>query len=227
MERAFIRPKNHACNYSLHPLLLKAFKGCAVNLTTFFSTFGIIFLAELGDKTQLTAMALATKYVWHKVFLGLAIAFALLNLGAVVVGKLLFALLPVIWIKLASGGLFLYFGVNTLLNNDGGVEGEEPSENKFYQKGPIVTAFLMILLAELGDKTQIVTASLAAQHDSRVSVFLGSTIALWSVSLLGMFLGLQLTRFVPLPYIHKGAGCLFIIFGIAMLFPIIVGAFFS
>jgi putative Ca2+/H+ antiporter (TMEM165/GDT1 family) len=204
--------------------LPRLFEEIIVNLTIFLSTFGIIFLAELGDKTQLTAMALATRYPWKKIFLGIAVAFALLNLGAVLVGKLLFTMLPVFWIKLVSGGLFLFFGISTLLTKDYHEDNMEGKENKFFTKGPIVTAFLMILLAELGDKTQIVTASLAAQHDSFVAVFFGSTIALWSVSLVGMFLGLQLTRFIPLPYIHKGAGCLFVAFGIVVIYQAIAGA---
>jgi Ca2+/H+ antiporter, TMEM165/GDT1 family len=188
-----------------------------LDLPILLSTFGIIFLAELGDKTQLTAMALATKYPWKKVFIGLATAFALLNLGAVLVGEIMFAILPVFWIKLISGGLFLCFGVTTLLAK-GDTEGEGEKEGgKLNARGPVVTAFLMIFVAELGDKTQIVTASLAAQHDLPLTVFLGSTLALWSVSLIGMFLGRQLTRFIPLSTIHKGAGCLFLVFGAVVI----------
>jgi putative Ca2+/H+ antiporter (TMEM165/GDT1 family) len=76
----------------------------------------------------------------------------------------------------------------------------------------------MILLAELGDKTQLVTTSLAAQHDAIFAVFSGSTLALWAVSLLGIFLGRQLTRFVPLSVIHKAAGVLFLLFGGIILY---------
>ncbi len=96
-----------------------------MSFTVFLSTFGIIFLAEFGDKTQLAALALAARYPWRKIFLGLAIAFVLLNLGAVLVGKLLFAVLPLFWIKLASGGLFLYFGLATLLARDDDGDEEE------------------------------------------------------------------------------------------------------
>jgi Ca2+/H+ antiporter, TMEM165/GDT1 family len=194
-----------------------------MNLSVFLSTLGIVFLAELGDKTQLTAMALSTKYPWSKVFAGLAFAFVLLNLGAVLVGKILFTVIPIFWIKLASGALFLFFGVTTLLarNHAGEEEGEEGG--KSYARGPVLTTFLMILLAELGDKTQLVTASLAAQHDSLLAVFLGSTIALWSVSLIGIFLGLQLNRFVPRVYLHKGAGILFLAFGAVMLYQAFAG----
>ncbi|WP_298271060.1 TMEM165/GDT1 family protein [Geobacter sp.] len=188
--------------------------------TVFFTTFGLIFLAELGDKTQLTAMALATRYPWKKVFLGIAAAFALLNLGAVLVGKLLFTILPLVWIRLVSGGLFLYFGVTTLR---GAGDDEDGEKGRATARGPVVTSFLMILLAELGDKTQLVTTSLAAQHDSSLVVFTGSTLALWLVSLLGIFLGKQLVRFVPLSVIHRGAALLFLIFGAAILWQAYAG----
>ena len=182
------------------------------------STFGIIFLAELGDKTQLTALALATKFHWKKVFIGLAAAFTLLNLGAVIVGKLLFAILPLFWIKLVSGSLFLYFGFATLSASVNAQEGDDTEEKSLSLKGPIATAFFMILFAELGDKTQIVTASLAAQNDLPLEVFFGSTFALWLVSLIGIFLGLQITKFIPLSYIHKAAGSIFLIFGLVIIY---------
>lgn len=187
-----------------------------MDFNVFITTFGIIFLAELGDKTQLTAMALAVRFPWKKTFIGIAAAFALLNIGAVALGKLLFALLPLFWIMMASAGLFLFFGIATL--RGGGAEEDAESNNQLTGRGALATSFLMILMAELGDKTQLVTASLAAQHDAPVAVFAGSTLALWSVSLLGIFAGRQLTRFVPLSYIHRAAGLLFIIFGAAILF---------
>jgi putative Ca2+/H+ antiporter (TMEM165/GDT1 family) len=183
----------------------------------FLASFGIIFLAELGDKTQLTAMALAVRFPWKKTFIGIAAAFAVLNIGAVLLGKILFAILPLFWIKLASAGLFLFFGIVTLWGSGSGEEeGEE--DKRFNCRGAIATSFAMILMAELGDKTQLVTASLAAQHDAPLAVFAGSTLALWSVSLIGIFAGRQLLRFVPMTYIQRGAGTLFIVFGAVIIF---------
>lgn len=179
----------------------------------FVSSFAIIFVAELGDKTQLTAMALAARYPWRRVFVGIAAAFVVLNLAAVLVGKLLFAVLPEFWIKLVSGGLFLWFGVSAMRSSGGEDEGVKVTAASAFR-----TAFLMILLAELGDKTQLVTASLAAQHASLLAVFTGSTLALWSVSLLGIFVGRQLLRVVPLYLVHRGAACLFLLFGAVMLY---------
>ena len=138
-------------------------------------------------------------------------------------GKLLFALLPLFWIKLVSAALFLYFGVSTLRTASFDEEEETAEERRLRQRGPVATAFIMILLAELGDKTQLVTASLAAQRDAPLAVFAGSTLALWSVSLLGIFVGRQLTRFVPLAVIHKGAGTLFLLFGLVILYQAFTG----
>jgi putative Ca2+/H+ antiporter (TMEM165/GDT1 family) len=185
----------------------------------FFSTFGLIFLAELGDKTQLTAMALALRYPWQRIFVGIAAAFVVLNLGAVVVGKVLFLLLPIFWVTLVSALLFLYFGYSTLRHacdaDDDGDGAPRPAATAAR------TAFIMIFMAELGDKTQLVTASQAAVHSASLSgmaaVFASSTLALWSVSLLGIFAGKQLVRFIPLCWIHRCAGLMFLVFGLVSL----------
>jgi putative Ca2+/H+ antiporter (TMEM165/GDT1 family) len=188
-----------------------------LSTSVFLTTFGVIFLAELGDKTQLTAMALAARYPWKKIFIGIALAFALLNLVAVLVGKILFVLFPIFWTKIASAGLFLYFGITTLRHS-----GADEESHNVLAAGAIRTAFLMILLAELGDKTQLVTLSLAAQYDSPVMVFVASTLALWLVSLLGIFLGKQLIRYFPIRYIHRAAGALFLLFGVALLYQTLI-----
>jgi putative Ca2+/H+ antiporter (TMEM165/GDT1 family) len=190
--------------------------------TIFLSTFGLIFLAELGDKTQLTAMALALRYPWQRIFVGIAAAFAVLNLAAVVVGKLLFLLLPIFWITLVSAILFLYFGYSTLrhaCNSDDDDDAPPPTAAT-----AIRTAFIMIFMAELGDKTQLVTASQAARHSESLMgmslVFVSSTLALWMVSLLGIFAGKQLIRFIPLCWIHRTAGFMFLVFGCAALWKL-------
>lgn len=190
--------------------------------TIFLSTFGLIFLAELGDKTQLTAMALALRYPWQRIFVGIAAAFVVLNLAAVLVGKLLFLLLPIFWVTLVSALLFLYFGYSTLRHacDSDGDEGAPPHTAATAAR----TAFIMIFMAELGDKTQLVTASQAAQHSASLAelsiVFAASTLALWIVSLIGIFAGKQLVRFIPLCWIHRTAGFMFLVFGVAALWKL-------
>lgn len=187
----------------------------------FWSTFALIFVAELGDKTQLTSMALALRYPWKRIFVGIAAAFVVLNLGAVAIGKVLFLLLPRFWVNLVAALLFLYFGVSTLRNACSTEDDDVPPPTA---ASAVRTAFLMIFMAELGDKTQLVTASQAAVHSSSLSgmvqVFVASTLALWLVSLLGIFVGKQLVRYIPVCWIHRAAGGLFLLFGGVMLWQL-------
>jgi len=179
-----------------------------MDFAAFASAFGLIFVAELGDKTQLAAMTLATRYPWQKIFLGIALAFVVLNLAAVTVGTLLFAWIPVLWLQLGTAVLFAGFGVASLRSRVDA--GEQPAGGATGR--PFVAAFLLILVAELGDKTQLATAGLAAQQGAPLEVFAGSSLALWSVSLLGIFLGRQLTRYMPLRWVHRAGGVLFLLF---------------
>jgi putative Ca2+/H+ antiporter (TMEM165/GDT1 family) len=80
------------------------------------------------------------------------------------------------------------------------------------------TTFGMIFLAELGDKTQLATLSFAAESKSRLSVFLGSSGALICTSILAVVLGAGLARLIPANYVKIGAGALFILLGIWMVF---------
>lgn len=184
----------------------------------FVGTFGLIFLAELGDKTQLTAMALALRYPWKKIFIGIAAAFTVLNLAAVLVGKVLFLLLPLFWVTLVSALLFLYFGYSTLRHACDSEDDDAPAPTA---ADAVRTAFLMIFMAELGDKTQLVTASQAAQHSASWAgmgtVFVASTLALWLVSLIGIFAGRQLVKVIPVCWIHRAAGFMFLSFGLLMI----------
>ena len=188
-----------------------------MELSTFLSTFGLIFLAELGDKTQLTAMALALRYPWKRIFIGIAAAFTVLNLAAVLVGKILFLVLPLFWVTLVSALLFLYFGYSTLRHACDTEDEDGPPPTA---ADAVRTAFLMIFMAELGDKTQLVTASQAAVHSSSWIgmgiVFVASTLALWLVSLIGIFAGRQLVKYIPVCWIHRTAGLMFLVFGAVM-----------
>jgi len=89
----------------------------------------------------------------------------------------------------------------------------------------IRTAFIMIFMAELGDKTQLVTASQAAQYSNSLTgmlmVFVSSTLALWLVSVIGIFAGKQLVKYVPVCWIHRTAGIMFILFGLAMAWRVL------
>lgn len=192
-----------------------------MDTTIFLGTFGLIFLAELGDKTQLTALALALRYPWKRILTGIAAAFVVLNLAAVAVGKLLFLMLPLFWVTAVSALLFLYFGFSTLRSACALVDDDAPPPTA---SSAARTAFVMIFMAELGDKTQLVTASQAARHSASMAgvgmVFLASTLALVLVSVLGIFAGRQLVRLIPLCWIHRAAGIMFLVFGVLTLWKL-------
>jgi len=179
-----------------------------VDPSLFLATFGVIFLAEMGDKTQLAAMTLATRYPPRRAFVGIALAFALLDAVAVGVGQGLFALVPLGWIQAASAALFLFFAVRTWRAED-----ESEDEVRRASKArPIAASFAVILVSELGDKTQIAVASLAAQHAAPATVFLAATLALWAVSGLGLWAGAKLAQRVPAALIRRAAAAAFLAF---------------
>jgi Ca2+/H+ antiporter, TMEM165/GDT1 family len=126
-------------------------------------------------------------------------------------------MLPMFWVTLVSALLFLYFGYSTLRHacDSQDDEGAVPGAADV-----IRTAFIMIFMAELGDKTQLVTASQAAVHSQSWigmgEVFVASTLALWTVALIGIFAGKQLMKVIPLCWIHRAAGGIFMVFGLAM-----------
>lgn len=178
------------------------------------STFTLVFLAEMGDKSQLLAMTLAHRYRALPVIAGTFAAFALLNLLAVVAGHALAELIPEALVLLVAAGLFLYFGYRSWRDANG--EDEEGSDGQ-PDGGGFMISFTMIFVAELGDKTQLAMIALAAGTGQIWQVFAGGTLALWSVSLIGILFGATLLRRIPRHWVHRAAALLFIAFGLLAL----------
>lgn len=166
--------------------------------------FGVVFLAELPDKTALAGLVLGTRYRASYVFAGVAAAFVLHVVLAVAAGSVL-TLLPHRLLQAIVGLLFLAGAVTLLLKKDG--EAEEtvspPSDQSFWKVSG--AGFMLILVAEFGDLTQIMTANLAARYDDPLSVGLGAVLALWAVAAIGILGGRTLMRFVPLRFITRTA----------------------
>ncbi|MCB1882096.1 MAG: TMEM165/GDT1 family protein, partial [Gammaproteobacteria bacterium] len=120
-------------------------------LTTIFSTFGLIFLAEIGDKSQLVCMTLAARHRHPPVLLGAVAAFLVLNTLAVVFGAGLAQWIPDYVLAIAVAILFGVFGIKSLLTTEEDDEDGETVEKPGH--GIFVTTFLMLFLAEMGDKT--------------------------------------------------------------------------
>lgn len=200
-----------------------AFLACilqAMGWEAFLYSFGSVFAAEFGDKTQLAILLLASRYGTLKVFGGAAAAFALMNALSVGAGNLAFRLVPEIFLRITVSALFLLLG---LLSLKEGLRGEEEEaleeENRrvWAGKSPFLHVFLLICLMELGDKTQFLLAGLSARYSQPVLVFLGGTAALWSTSFLGALLGERVARLIPRRTMKVGAGILFILFGFLLL----------
>lgn len=171
------------------------------------TTFLLIALAEFGDKSQLVCMTLAARHRGLPVVLGAIAAFAILNLLAVLFGAAVAAWLPEWVVTLSVAVLFAVFGISALRYQE-----EEADENIEEKPGHSVfaTTFLLIFLAEFGDKTQIAVAGLGSTTDA-AAVWLGATLALACTSLLGVFAGRRLLHVLPLKWIHRVSGIFFLL----------------
>lgn len=177
-------------------------------LTAVFTTFGLIFLAEIGDKSQLVCMTLAARHRHPPVLLGAVVAFVLLNSLAVIFGAGLAQWIPEKVLAAAVAVLFGLFGIKSLLTR----EEEEDPDGKVVEKpghGIFFTTFTLLFLAEMGDKTQLAVAGLAVTLPP-AAVWIGATLALIITSALGVWLGVTLLRRIPIHRLHQISGVFFL-----------------
>ena len=194
-----------------------------MSLTIAAITFGIIFLAELPDKTALASLMLGTRYRGSYVFAGVAAAFAVHVALAVAAGSLL-TLLPHRWLQAIVGALFLVGAGMLLFHKDEEEEhepGREPSAPSFRKVAG--TSFLVVLVAEFGDLTQIATANLAARYHDPLAVGLGAVLALWAVGGLAIVGGQALLKHVPMVWISRIAAALMLVLAGFSIVEAIVG----
>lgn len=184
-------------------------------LTTTATTFALIFLAEIGDKTQLVCMTLAARHRGWPVFLGATAAFVVLNVLAVAFGAALSQWLPANVMILIVAGLFGLFGIQSLLASGKNDEDEEETEPKS-GRNILLSAFLLIFVAELGDKTQIAVASLAGTAPP-IPVWVGATLALGLSAALGVVAGRQLLARISMRLLNKISGLFFLALAILAL----------
>ncbi|WP_432096356.1 TMEM165/GDT1 family protein [Streptomyces sp. bgisy100] len=166
--------------------------------------FGVVFLAELPDKTALAGLVLGTRYRASYVFVGVAAAFAVHVTLAIAAGSVL-TLLPHRLVQAVVGLLFLAGALVLLFKRQEEDEEDlrEPADQSFWKVSG--AGFMLILVAEFGDLTQIMTANLAARYDDPVSVGLGAVLALWTVAAIGILGGRTLMKYVPLRLITRVA----------------------
>jgi putative Ca2+/H+ antiporter (TMEM165/GDT1 family) len=166
-------------------------------------------MAEMGDKTQLLALAFASKYKARTVILAIAAAAFLNHLPAVIVGNFTAKILPMEIISLSAGILFILFGVWTL-------RGDQLSEKDRKSKvliNPFFTVGIAFFIAEMGDKTQLATITLSMKYLSPVLVLLGTVFGMIAADIFAIIVGLFLGKSIPEKNIKWFASSLFLIFG--------------
>ncbi|GGM07396.1 MULTISPECIES: TMEM165/GDT1 family protein [Micromonospora] len=177
-------------------------------------SFGVIFVAELGDKSQLMALTFATRFKTVPVLIGITIATAVVHLVSVAIGYGLGATLPTGWISLVAGLAFLGFGAWTLRGDS--LTEEEKRKAERSTKSAIVTVGIAFFLAELGDKTMLATITLATQY-GWFGTWIGSTVGMVVADALAILVGRLLGRKLPERTIKYGAAALFTICGLWLI----------
>jgi putative Ca2+/H+ antiporter (TMEM165/GDT1 family) len=174
---------------------------------TTLTSFVLIVAAEFGDKSQLVCMTLAARHKAMPVILGAVAAFALLNTLAVVFGVAIANWLPEYVVAATVAVLFTVFGIHSLRvqEPDGDEEVQEKSNHNLF-----FTTFLLITVAEFGDKTQLAVVALSSTA-APIAVWFGSTAALAFTSILGVLAGRTILKKIPLVLLHKISGSIFLV----------------
>lgn len=187
-------------------------------MSAFITSFLVITLAEMGDKTQLVALAFATRYSAWTTLAGVFVATLVVHLFSVAIGEVLGLAIPTLWIQFGAGLAFIGFGVWTIRGDS--LDDEVTRPSRF---GPFFTVALAFFLAELGDKTMLATVTLASQHQSFIPVWLGSTLGMTVADGLAVIVGVVAGRRLPARAIKLVAATIFIGFGIFAIANVFLG----
>lgn len=180
-------------------------------------SFGVIFLAEMGDKSQLMALTFAARYKALPVLVGITIATAATHGLSVGLGAVVGSRLPTATISIIAGCAFLIFAAWTVRGDSlGDDEAAKADAARNRQRNAVVAASVSFFLAELGDKTMLATITLATK-EGIFGTWLGSTLGMVSADGIAILIGLQLGKRLPERSIRLGASVLFVIFGIVLI----------
>jgi putative Ca2+/H+ antiporter (TMEM165/GDT1 family) len=191
-------------------------------LGSFLAALGLVFIAELGDKTQIVALGFGARYRLAPVLTGIVLAYMATNLVSVVVGGLLGAALPTRAIGLVGGIMFLGFAAWSLRpereDADAGAEADpdEESGSPGQHRAVVLSVAASMFIAELGDKTMLATATLAAQENP-VLVWLGATAGIILAGTLGVLVGHFFGTRLPERVTRIASAVLFAAFGLVLI----------
>lgn len=187
-------------------------------MTAFLTSLIFVVLAEMGDKTQLLAMAFATRYRWQTVMWGVFAATLLNHLAAVMVGNYITHFMPITYVQIAASLSFIVFGLWTIRGDK--LEGED----RVKRYSPFWTVAIAFFIAEMGDKTQLATIALAAQFNAVIPVWTGTTLGMLIADGIGIIIGIVLGRKIPEQAVKWFAAVVFILFGLAGLYEALPAA---
>lgn len=190
-------------------------------MTAFLTALAFVVLAEMGDKTQLLAMAFACKFRWQTVMWGVLAATVLNHLFAVLVGSYLTAFIPLSYIQIGAAISFIAFGIWTIRGDE---LRDEAEKDKF---SPFWTVAIAFFIAEMGDKTQLATIALAAKFQTVVPVWLGTTAGMMVADGIGILFGIVLGKKIPERTMKWFAAVLFIGFGLFGLYEYVPADFWT
>ncbi len=180
----------------------------------FWEILGTMFIAEMGDKTQLLMIAMTSKYKLRDIILGAGLSILALNAIAVGAGSIISAVIPEWLIKIVAAVAFFYFAWTSLRSIRGGEE-EEERVNKGRVMSPVWIVFGTFFIAELGDKTQLTAITFAANEgfNRAILVWAACSIGLFLADVIGMLVGYLLKRKTPEGFLNILAFFLFAVFG--------------
>jgi putative Ca2+/H+ antiporter (TMEM165/GDT1 family) len=187
-------------------------------MAALIASFIFVLLAEMGDKTQLLAMAFAAKYEAWKVLVAVFIATLLNHSLAVAAGRILVNIVPMDLISFIAALSFVGFGLWTIRGDE--LHGEDKKESRF---GPIATVAIAFFLAEMGDKTQLATISLAIQYKNALGVLMGTTSAMVVSDAIGIVFGMLMKKHIPARAIKWISAIIFILFGLMGMYKVVAG----
>ena len=191
-----------------------------LTLMAYLFSAGAVVLAEMGDKTQLLAMAFATKYKASKVMIGVFIATVFNHALAVAVGNYITRFDSAqVWIQGIASLSFIFFGLWTIRGDK--LEGEENRTTKY---GAIATVTVAFFLAEMGDKTQLATIALAAKFPGNpVWVLMGTLTGMMIADAIGIFVGVVMCKKIPERTVKLVSAGAFILFGFIGSYQVAAG----
>jgi putative Ca2+/H+ antiporter (TMEM165/GDT1 family) len=183
-------------------------------VAAFFVSFGVIFVAELGDKSQLMALAFAARYKALPILVGITIATAIVHAFSVGAGAVLGVALPARAIQIVAGLAFFAFAAWTIRGDE--LTDDEAAKVDVASRSAIVAASAAFFISELGDKTMLATITLATTHGV-IGTWAGSTVGMVAADALAIGAGKLLGARLPERVIRIGAAGAFVVFGALLL----------